>query len=446
MTASSDSNTFSPDTAGVNMMAWAEDLFPICRSLTGAGVRQTLDYLEERLPGLKRHSIASGEPVFDWQVPPEWNITKAYIEDEAGNRVVDFADNNLHVVGYSEPIDRRMSLAELQDHLHSLPERPDWIPYVTSYYARRWGFCLTDRKRSALTEQTYHVVIDSSLSEHGQLDYADYLIKGRCSKEILFSTYICHPSMANNELSGPILALALAQWLSSKDDLRYSYRFVFSPETIGAIVYLSRNLNTLQSNVLAGYILTCVGDERKYSFMPSRYGNTLADRAAKHCLHHYVGNYEAYSFLERGSDERQYCAPGIDLPVASVMRSKYWDYPEYHTSADNLSLITAKGLQGSFDVYGKIIDLLENNYFYTVQVLGEPQLGKRGLYPNTSKRGSANAVRNLTNVIAYADGSNDLIALADRVQLSANDVMAHLSPLLAEGLVSAVDGETNIRG
>jgi aminopeptidase-like protein len=437
MSPTNTSASFDPALAGEMMFGWMSDLFPICRSLTGPGVRQTLDYIGAVLPRLQRHSIASGERVFDWEVPPEWSIRDAYIEDEAGRRVVDFAKNNLHVVGYSTPIDRRMSLEELQSHLYSLPERPDWIPYVTSYYARRWGFCLTDRQRSTLTEQNYRVVINSTL-EDGNLDYADLIIEGRSSEEVLLSTYVCHPSMANNELSGPALAMALARWLSERGNLRYSYRFVFVPETIGAIVYLSRHLDRLQERVRAGFVLTCVGDERTYSFMPSRGGGTLADRVAQHCLKHHVTDYRAYTFLERGSDERQYCAPGVDLPVVSVMRSKYWDYPEYHTSADDMSLVTAAGMQGSFDVYRRMIETLERNHRYAVQVLGEPQLGKRGLYPNTSTTGSTNAVRNLMNVIAYCDGQNDLIAIADKVNLSAAEVAGLLEPLLAEGLVKPV--------
>lgn len=403
-------------TTGKLMYKWAKDLFPIARSLTGPGVRLSLDYIQNIIPDLKIHDVPTGYKAFDWVVPDEWTILDAFIKNEQGERIVDFNENNLHVLGYSIPIDKWLSRDELLKHVYSLPDQPDTIPYVTSYYKRRWGFCISDNQKKQLPEGKYHAVIKSELKP-GVLNYADIIIPGETDEEIMFSTYICHPSMANNELSGPVLATALAKYLRSKQDNYYTYRIVFVPETIGSIIYLSKHLTHLQKNVQAGYVLTCVGDERAWSFMPSRNGNTLSDRAARFVLKNSEINYEEYSFLKRGSDERQYCSPGVDLPFSSVMRSKYGTYPEYHTSDDNLDLITANGLQQSYDVYKSIINLLEHNLPPKATVLCEPQLGKRGLYPDLSIKGGAAAVRNMMNIYAYSDGKNDLIELLTKTNV-----------------------------
>ena len=352
-------------------------LFPICRSITGNGVRQTLRMLQEELPGLKTFEVPSGSKVFDWTVPDEWNITGARLTGPSGEVVADFADSNLHVMGYSEPVDCTLSLEELQGHLHSLPEMPNAIPYITSYYARRWGFCLTHEQRQNLKPGMYRAVIDSTLAP-GSLTYGELVIPGQCEKEIFISTYVCHPSMANNELSGPVVATALAQWVAQQPR-RYTYRFVFVPETIGSITYLSRNHEALRRNVVAGFNLTCMGDERAYSYLPSRKGDTLADKAALHVLRHFAPDFIRYTFLDRESDERQYCSPGIDLPLCSVMRSKYHVYPEYHTSRDDCTLVTQKGLEDSVNIMTRILEALEENVVYEPRVLCEPQLGKRGL-------------------------------------------------------------------
>jgi aminopeptidase-like protein len=424
---------------GVEMHSWAKDLFPICRSLTGNGVRETLAYIARIVPSLTVHEVPSGTQAFDWTVPDEWNIRGAFIEDEHGNRIVDFARNNLHVVGYSTPVDEWMSLTELQPHLHSLPDQPGAIPYVTSYYVRRWGFCLPHAQRESLAEGKYHVVIDSTL-EPGSLTYGEILIPGREEKEIFLSTYICHPSMANNELSGPVVTTALARWISSLPETRFSYRIVFIPETIGAIVYISRHLEELRRRVVAGFVVTCVGDDRTYSLLHSRDGNTLADRAAKLVLRRHAPDLVEYSYLDRGSDERQYCSPGVDLPVASIMRTRYNSYPEYHTSLDDLNLVTPSGLEGGFDALRKTIELIERNHVYHATTPCEPQLGRRGLYPTLSTRGAGFAVRSMTNVLAYADGTRDLIDLADHIDLSADEAVETAEKLAAAGLLKIVDG------
>jgi aminopeptidase-like protein len=406
--------------AGDAMHGLMERLWPICRSITGNGVRQTLAILRERLPELTLHEIPTGTKCLDWTVPPEWNIRGAYVIDPSGRRIVDFANHTLHVVNYSEPVDRELSLEELQPHLHSLPQQPDAIPYVTSYYRRTWGFCLTHRQREALQPGRYRVVIDSDLAP-GSLTYAEMRIPGRLESEVFLSTYVCHPSMANNELSGPVLTARLAEWLRGRAN-RYSYRILFIPETIGAICYLSRHLDELKARVRAGFVITCVGDERAWSMMPSRDGQTLSDRVARHVLRHVAPGFVEYSFLERGSDERQYCAPGVDLPMASMMRSKYATYPEYHTSLDDLSFVTPGGLEASLDAYQRAIDIIDRDRTPRATVLGEPKMSDRGLRPTLGKRGSAAASMAMMNLLAYADGRRSLLEIADVIGLPAWEV------------------------
>ncbi len=417
-------------------------LFPICRSITGNGVRKTLEILREHIP-LIVHEVPTGTRVFDWTVPKEWNIRSAFVEDESGRKIVDFRRHNLHVVGYSVPVDRSVSLTELQPHLHSLPGQPDAIPYVTSYYQEAWGFCLSHNERQKLAEGKYRVLIDSELRE-GHLTYGEYLLPGETTQEVFLSTYVCHPSMANNELSGPVVAALIGRWLASQPR-RYTYRIVFIPETIGSITYLSRHLHVLKQNVLVGFNVSCVGDDRAYSYVASRYENTLADKIASNVLSLKHPGFKKYSFLDRGSDERQYCSPGVDLPLVTLSRSKYGTYPEYHTSLDDLSLVTAEGLRGGYELIRDCIRVIESNETYRVTCHGEPQLGKRGLYPNLSTGRSGASVETMMDFIAYADGTNDLVDVSNIIGKPVFELQPIAERLVEAGLLEKVKEEKPTR-
>ncbi|MFT3755256.1 MAG: DUF4910 domain-containing protein [Pseudoxanthomonas sp.] len=401
------------DGIGQAIHDFARTLWSLPRSISGEGLRATLAGIGRLLPGMQTIEVPSGTQVLDWIVPDEWRISQAWIQAPDGTRIADFADNNLHLVGYSTCIDAVLPLAELQQHLHSLPEQPDAIPYVTSYYQRRWGFCLSQRQRDALPEGDYRVFIDAAHFPGG-ITLGELLIPGETRDEVLLSSYCCHPSMANNELSGPCLLAWLAQWIMALPKRRLSYRIVFVPEMIGSIAYLSRNLAAMKQRVIAGFNLSCVGDERAWSYLPSRHGDTLADRVARHTLGHLAPDCIHYGWRDRGSDESNYCAPGIDLPVASVMRSKYGAYPEYHTSLDTLeNVVTPRGLGQSFALYRRMIEALENHCHPLAQVLGEPQLGRRGLYPSLSVKGSTASVRTMLDLISYSDGEHSLLDIAE---------------------------------
>jgi len=411
-------------------------LFPICRSITGNGVRETLKIINDLIP-LDIHEVPSGTKVFDWEIPDEWNIKDAYVKDENGKRVIDFHNSNLHVVGYSIPYEGKLNLNELSGHLYTLPDQPDLIPYVTSYYKRDWGFCLAHKDFLNLKDNLYDVKIDSTLKP-GSLSYGELIIPGESDEEILISTYICHPSMANNELSGPVVATFLARELLNRK-LRFTYRFVFVPETIGSIAYLSKNLDHMKKKVVAGYVITCVGDPGNFSYLSTKEENTLPDRVALHVLKNSADEYKVYPFLDRRSDERQYNAPGIDLPVGSLMRTKYGSYPEYHTSGDNLDFVTPEALRGSLDIYLRCIETLENNRIYKTTVLGEPQLGKRGLYSNVSFKGSAKPARIMKDFLAYCDGENDLVCIADRIDCPVWDLVPIADKLLFHEILEIVN-------
>lgn len=427
---------------GQEMYDFVCKIFPYCRSLTGEGVRCTLNDLREFItqgggPELKIFNVPSGTKAFDWTVPKEWKIREAYIEDEAGNHIIDMKDNNLHVLGYSTPVDKWVSLDELKEHIYTQPDQPDCIPYVTSYYKERFGFCMSENMKNSLPEGKYHMYIDSELFD-GVLNYAEIVIPGETDEEVFFSTYFCHPSMANNECSGPALSGELVKYVMSLPQRRYTYRFVYVPETIGSITYLSQgeHISKLQRNMVAGFNLSCVGDNRDYSIVESRHANTLADRVLKNVLHYHTDNkYSTYSFLKRGSDERQYNAPGVDLPVVGFCRSKFGEYPEYHTSADDLSLVSPEGLQGAYDVMKQVIDALELNDKYKMKVLCEPQLGKRGLYPTISQKGSYDEIKAMTDFIAYADGKNDLVDISNTINVSVRELTKIIGKLQSAELI-----------
>ncbi len=469
-----------PKVLGDSMYKLADRLFPICRSITGQGVRETFAILKEYIPDLKLYEVPTGTKVMDWTVPKEWHIEEAYIEDEEGRRIIDFKENNLHVLGYSTPIDKWMSLEELEPHIYTLKDQPDLIPYVTSYYKERWGFAMTQKMKDSLKSGKYHAVIRSELFD-GSLTYGELIIPAashgdssfatseqgdgsQTSKEIFLSTYICHPSMANNECSGPSVMAHLVSYIKSLRNRRYSYRIVFVPETIGAITYLSRNIDIMKKNITAGFNLTCVGDNRTYSIVHSRYGDTLADKVLTDVLKEHYPDYDDYSYLKRGSDERQYQAPGVDIPLVCFCRSKYHVYPEYHTSGDNMSIVSPEGFYGAFSVMRKCIDKLESGesagtgsvthperashrnlspltHKFRVTCLCEPQLGKRGLVPTMSSKETYQETLAMKDVLAYADGTHDIEGLAEVIEQPIEVVKKVVDQLLSAGLLEVSHGD-----
>jgi len=397
---------------GAAMYRLVADLHPICRSITGDGVRQTLETLNTRIP-VAVNEVPSGTQVFDWVVPKEWNISRAYLKDPNGEHVVDFEDHNLHVVNYSVPVREKMPLEALIPHLHTLPEKPDWIPYRTSYYQENWGFCLTHNRFLDLMDGEYEVCIDTSLKE-GSLTYGECLVEGFTNEEVIISTHICHPSLCNDNLSGIALATFLADILS-KVPHRYTYRFLFIPGTIGSITWLALNENRL-SVIKHGLVAACVGDPGYMTYKKSRHGNAVVDRAVQIALKDAGGEYKIEDFFPYGYDERQYCSPGINLPVGCLMRTPHGQYAEYHTSADNLNLVKPASLLDSLETYLSIFYILEHNTAYmNLNPNCEPQLGRRGLYsqmggdPDSGKRQMA-----MLWVLNLSDGSHTLIDIAER--------------------------------
>lgn len=428
------------ESLGLDMHNLCQKLFPICRSLTGDGFRESLTTLKNELGlvNLQVFEVPTGTKCFDWEVPKEWNIRDAYVIDPNGKKICDFKVSNLHVVGYSTPIDQDISLEELQEHLYSLPEQPTAIPYITSYYKERWGFCISQIERDKLVAGQYKVYIDSDLTD-GSLTYGELIIPGGTEQEVFLSSYLCHPSMANNELSGPVVTLTLAKWLLSLKSRKYTYRIIIIPETIGSITYLSRNYKTMKKNIVAGFNVSCVGDDRAYSYLPSKEGNTLADMVATHVLKHSHPDFISYSFLDRQSDERQYCSSGIDLPLCSIMRTKYGCYPEYHTSLDDLTLVTPTGLFGAYEVLRRSIECLESNESLVTTVLCEPQLGKRGLYPTISTKASSSIVKDMMNFISYCDGRYTNLEIAEKINVPLWELEGIISNLKAANLLRVVD-------
>ncbi len=395
------------------MFELVAELFPICRSITGEGVRETLRRVASRLP-LSVVEVPSGTPVFDWTVPKEWNIRDAYIKNPQGERVVDFKKCNLHVLNYSIPVSQRMGLSELRKHLYSLPDHPDWVPYRTSYYADRWGFCLSDRQLNRLAEADYDVCIDSTLAP-GSLTYGEFILPGEESAEVLLSCHVCHPSLANDNLSGIAVAVYLARLLQARAHRRFTYRFLFIPGTIGSITWLAQN-EAQAAKVRHGLVLSCVGDPGHCTYKRSRQGTAEIDRAAVHVLKHSGEPHEVLEFTPYGYDERQYCSPGFNLPVGCFLRTPNGRYPEYHTSADNLELVRPDALRDSLGKLLQVISILEGNErFINKNPKCEPQLGRRGLYATMGGQNQGKAFEMaLLWVLNLSDGENTLLEIAER--------------------------------
>lgn len=390
-------------------------MFPLCRSITGHGVRRTLDLVEEWVP-LRRTEVPSGTALFDWEVPNEWNIRDAHVSDAANRRVVDFREHNLHVVNYSVPVERTMSLAELEPHLHSLPEHPDWIPYRTSYYREHWGFCVRHRDRMQMGPGPYRVVIDSDLAP-GHLTYAEAVIPGTTTGEAIVYTHTCHPSLANDNLTGIAVAAGLARELRAEAP-RLTWRFVFGPGTIGSLAWLSRN-ESLLPRVRGGFVVGLLGDRGPLTYKRSRKGATAADRVAEYVLRTSACEHRTIDFEPYGYDERQFCSPGFDLPIGRLTRSPNGAYPEYHSSADDLDLIRPDKLAESVTVLARMLALLDGNrYLQNLSPRGEPRLGKRGLYGDLGGGGPGEFEHALLWVLSLADGEHDLVAVAGRSGLS----------------------------
>ena len=390
-------------------------LWPICRSITGNGLRESFEILKEIIP-LQLSEIPTGTKVFDWEVPMEWNINEAYIITPNGDKICDFKINNLHVLNYSIAVNKEIEYSELEKHLYSLPNLPTAIPYVTSYYKENWGFCISHNEKEKLIRKgKYKVFIDSTL-KNGSLTYGDIVLKGESEKEILFSSYLCHPSMANNELSGPLCLAFLYNKIVKIPNRKYTYRFVLAPETIGTIAYLAKYGNYMKEKIIAGYVLTCCGNEAPFVYKKSKHDNSLADLAAIHVLNHQKIPFNIIPFSVGGSDERQYCSPGFNFPVGSLTRSIYLSYKEYHTSLDNKDFISFSAMLQSIETYFKIIETIEINKKYTSKIqYCEPHLGKRGLYPDiNTPTFDRNFTHRLLHFLSFADGENDLIEIAEK--------------------------------
>jgi aminopeptidase-like protein len=435
--------SLSMDAAGREMYEFIADLYPICRSITGNGLRETLRRIGQRIP-LQVTEVPSGTQVFDWTIPREWNIRDAFVKNAQGVRIIDFHASNLHVVNYSVPVKATMALEELRPHLYSMPEHPDWIPYRTAYYKEHWGFCVSHRQLEQMAEETYEVCIDSSL-EDGAMSYGECVIKGREENEILLSCHACHPSLCNDNLSGVALATFLAGRMSGLD-LRYTYRFLFLPGTIGSITWLSRNENKVD-RIKHGLVIACTGDPGQLTYKKSRSANAEIDRAVAHVLQHTGSAYNILDFSPYGYDERQYCSPGFNLPVGSLTRSPNHGFPEYHTSADDLHLVRPEYLADSLIAYLRVFDVLENNRTYSNIISKcEPQLGRRGLY-----RSEGGAVDSKSHELAtlwvlnLSDGTHSLLDIAERSGMPFPAIRDAAASLVEHGLLTEADNKDRLR-
>jgi aminopeptidase-like protein len=426
--------SIDPLAEGNEGYALIEALYPICRSITGNGVRQSLHLLQNTVP-LVLHEVPSGTDVFDWTVPKEWNIRDAYIKNEAGERVIDFQRCNLHVLNYSIPVRRKMALTELRSHLFTSPETPDWIPYRTSYYREAWGFCMSQRQLEGMEEGEYEICIDSTL-EPGHLSYGEYRIQGASDDEVLVSCHSCHPSLCNDNLSGMVTAARLARLLAAVS-LRYSYRFLWIPGTIGSIAWLAGN-EPILPRIKHGLVLSCVGDSGQFNYKRSRRGDAEVDRAVEHVLQHSGYNFQLLDFTPYGYDERQYCSPGINLPVGCFMRTPNGCYPQYHTSADDLALVTPSSLGESLQQLLRVIQIFEENCRYlNLKPKCEPQLGRRGLYRQTGGiKGETSNEMAILWVLNLSDGQHDLLDIAARSGISFDQISKAANRLREVGLLA----------
>lgn len=424
--------------AEARMRAWMTEAYPVCRSITGDGVRQTLDLVAAALPDgvtLQRTGVPSGAEVFDWTIGDEWNVREAWVRAPDGRRVVDLADHTLHLVGYSTPVHARLPLAELTEHLHTLPEHPDWIPYRTSYYHRDWGFCLSHRDLEALEPGEYEVLVDSTL-EPGELVYGEVVLPGRTDQEVVVSSHVCHPSMVNDNLSGIAVATELIRQVAGRPDRRHTYRFLFAPGTIGSLAWLSRNLDRL-SRVRHGLVITGLGGGGPLVYKQTRHGDRPVDEAASYVVGARGGEVRGYS--PWGYDERQFNAVGFDLPVGRLTRTPHGEYPEYHTSADDLAFVGDAELAESLDALVEILDVLEGDETYrNLSPYGEPQLGKRGLYPTTGGSSASDEVMAMLWALALSDGSTSLLGVARRAGLPFADVHRAAGKLAGAGLLEPI--------
>jgi aminopeptidase-like protein len=412
------------------------ELYPICRSITGEGIRQSLRLLQKCVP-LELHEVASGKQVFDWIVPNEWNIRDAYIKNSRNERIVDFRKCNLHVLNYSIPVKQKMRLSELREHLFSLPENPDWVPYRTSYYKENWGFCLAHRQLEQLADEEYEVCIDSTLAP-GHLTYGELRIQGATNEEVLLSAHSCHPSLCNDNLSGMVVAAKLAELLAGVS-LRYSYRFLWIPGTIGAITWLALN-EALVPKIKHGLVLSCVGDPGRFTYKRSRQSNAGIDRAVEHAMRASSNEFDLLEFSPYGYDERQYCSPGINLPMGCFMRTPNGRYPQYHTSADNLDLVSGGALAESVDQLLAIIRILEQNHRYlNLNPKCEPQLGRRGLYRQMGGTGNKAQEEALLWILNFSDGNNSLLDIAERAGMEFNGLDDAAQVLLEHGLLRRLE-------
>jgi aminopeptidase-like protein len=420
-------------TVGEELYKLVAELYPICRSITGDGVRRTLEIINREI-GLEVHEVPTGTQVLDWTVPREWNVRDAWVANPAGERVIDFQASNLHLLGYSVPVRATMPLAELREHLYTLPDHPDWVPWRTSYYAERWGFCASQRLVDSLPEGDYEVCVDTTLAD-GHLTYGEHLVEGETADEVLVSCHVCHPSLANDNLSGIAVASRLARLLAETRP-RYSYRFLFAPGTIGSITWLARNEDRL-GRIRHGLVLACVGDPGGFTYKRSRRGDAEIDQAVAHVLGRRPG-HRVVDFTPYGYDERQFCSPGFDLPVGCLSRTPYAQYSEYHTSADDLGLVGPEQLEGSLEVCWEVVQVLERNRrYHNLSPRGEPQLGRRGLYGAIGGRSDAEERQMaMLWVLNLSDGRHSLLDVAERSGVAVSLLAEVASTLEEAGLLS----------